>query len=69
VRLTSYAPLGTNLKAPVTLRSANLEETGDPICDMFLLLRIATQTHEIQVLGFKIHSDTKWKQNFEFLFN
>ena len=57
------------MKASVALRSANLEETGDPICDMFLVLRIATQTNEMQVLGFTTQSEAKWKQNFEFLFN
>ena len=58
------------MKAPVALRSTNLEETGDPICDMFLVLRIATQTHEMQLLGFTTtHSETKWKQIFDFLFN
>jgi len=47
------------LKALVALRSANIEETSDPICDMLLVLRTATQTHEMQVLGFTTHSETK----------
>jgi len=53
------APLGINLKALVALRSANVEENGDPICYMLLVLRIATQTHEMHVLGFTAHSETK----------
>jgi hypothetical protein len=48
--------------APLALRSANLEEAGDPICDMFLVFSISTQTHEIQESGVKTHSETKWNK-------